>query len=57
MGEAGGEDKLSLRFHVITWNMNYRLPDLGLPKSLLRHPRNERSKRCVYAIGVQEGSQ
>ncbi len=57
MGEDGAEDKLSLRFHVVTWNMNYVMPDLGLSKSLLRHPRDERSKRCVYAIGVQEGSQ
>lgn len=52
------EGDLSLRLHVITWNMNSRLPSEGIPESLLMLSKDpENLERCVYAIGVQEGSQ
>ncbi|QDZ19549.1 inositol polyphosphate phosphatase [Chloropicon primus] len=49
---------LSLRIHVVTWNMNSRLPSDGIPESLLMLSKDpETLERCVYAVGVQEGSQ
>ena len=33
--EMAAEGDLSLRLHVITWNMNSRLPSEGIPESLL----------------------
>ena len=50
---------LSLRVHVVTWNMNSRLPSDGIPPSLLMVSKfdDEIPERCVYAVGVQEGVQ
>lgn len=51
------QDEMLLRVHVVTWNMNSRLPNYGLPKSLFRNPKSGQAERCLYAIGVQEASQ
>ena len=46
-----------MRVHVVTWNMNSRLPQESFPGGLLMAWKKENRERCVYAVGLQEGTQ
>ena len=51
-------DDILLRVHVVTWNMNSRLPQESFPGGLLMAWKKEKNReRCVYAVGLQEGTQ